>query len=73
MPMPMSPAWVALGLGMSGVGGFGFDDQQESDAERRNRLAQLAQSQQSLTQQGSPATQSLFGGIGGFNGTGLLR
>ena len=73
MPMPMSPAGVALGLGMSGVGGFGFGDQQESDAERRKRLAQLAQSQQSLTQQGSPATQSLFGGIGGFNGTGLLR
>ena len=71
MAMPMSPAGMALGLGMAGMGGFGFGDQQESDEQRKRRLAQLAQSQQSLTQNASPATASLLGG-GLSGGTGRL-
>ena len=76
MPMPMSPAGMALGLnsipGLTGTAGLG--DATETDEQRRKRLAQLQQSQQSLTQQGSPATNSLFGSpFAGFNGTGLLR
>jgi hypothetical protein len=76
--MGFSPAGQALGLGglagIPGLGaGFGFGDQQETEEERRKRLGMVAQQRGQLTQQGSPATQSLFGGIGGFNGTGLLR
>ena len=48
-------------------------DQLETDEERKRRLAQIAQQRQLLTQQGSPATASLFGGLSGFNGTGLIR
>lgn len=76
MPMPFSPAGQALGLGGMIPGmGFGFGDQQESDEERKRRLAQIEQQRGLLTQQGSPATQSLFGGspFGGIGGTGLLR
>ena len=71
-PGGLSPAGAQLGLGMAGMGGFGFGDQQESDAERRKRLGMVVQSQRSLTQQASPATQSLFGGLGGIGGTGRL-
>ena len=74
MPMPFSPAGQALGLAgmIPGMGGFG--DAQESEEERRKRLAQVAQQRGLLTQQGSPATASLFGSpLSGFNGTGLLR
>ena len=75
MPMPMSPAGMALGLnsipGLTGTAGLG--DATETDEQRRKRLAQLQQSQQSLTHQGSPATASLFGGgISGIGGTGRL-
>ncbi len=70
-----SPAGMALGLGsipgLTGTAGLG--DAMETEEERRRRLQQLQQSRGQLTQQGSPATQSLFGGIGGYNGTGLLR
>ena len=72
----MSPAGQALGLGsIPGITGTaGLGDALESDEERKRRLAMLAQSRQSLTQQGSPATQSLFDSpFAGFNGTGLLR
>ena len=74
-----SPAGQALGLGglagIPGLGaGFGFGDQQETEEERRKRLGMVAQQRGQLTQQGSPATQSLFGSpFAGFNGTGLLR
>ena len=72
--MGFSPAGMALGLNqLPGMGGFGFGDAQESEEERRKRLAQLQQSRQSLTQQGSPATASLFGGgLAGIGGTGRL-
>ena len=71
-----SPAGMALGLGsipgLTGTAGLG--DAMETDEERRKRLQQLQQSRGQLTQQGSPATQSLFGSpFAGFNGTGLLR
>ena len=72
--MPMfSPAGMALGLNqLPGMGGFG--DAQETEEERRKRLAQIAQQRGLLTQQGSPAASSLFGSpLGGFNGTGLIR
>ena len=76
--MGFSPAGMALGLNqLPGMGGFGFGDTtMETPEERRKRLAQLAQSQQSLTQQGSPATSAL--GLGGsmfgtMSSTGLLR
>jgi hypothetical protein len=72
-PGGLSPAGASLGLAgmIPGMGGTG--DALESPEERKRRLAQLAQSQQSLTQQGSPATQSLFGGgIRGIGGTGRL-
>lgn len=70
-----SPAGAALGLNnLPGMGGFGFGDATETEEERRRRLQQLQQSRGQLTQQGSPATQSLFGSpFSGFNGTGLLR
>ena len=73
MPMPFSPAGQALGLAgmIPGMGGFG--DATETEEERRKRLAQIAQQRGLLTQNSSPATASLFGGISGFNGTGLLR
>jgi hypothetical protein len=79
MPMNFSPAGQSLGLnnlgsipGLTAVAGLG--DQLETDEQRRKRLAQLQQSQQSLTQNSSPATASLFGSpLSGFNGTGLLR
>ena len=75
MAMPMSPAGQALGLGsipgLTSVSGLG--DQLESPEERRKRLQQLAMSQQSLTQNASPATASLFGGgLSGIGGTGRL-
>jgi hypothetical protein len=71
--MNFSPAGMALGLGsIPGMAGFGFGDQQETEEERRKRLGMVAQQRGQLTQQGSPATQSLFGGIGGVNGTGRL-
>lgn len=74
-PEGLSPAGASLGLGsipgLTAVAGLG--DQMESDEQRRKRLAQLAQSQQSLTQQGSPAAASLFGGgLSGIGGTGRL-
>ena len=78
--MGFSPAGQALfGGGMAGMGGFGFGDQtMESDEERKRRLAQIAQQRGLLTQNASPATSalglggSMFGGIGGRNGTGLI-
>ena len=76
MPMPFSPAGQAL-FGQGQIPGLtsvsGLGDSLESPEERKRRLQQLQQSRGQLTQQGSPATQSLFGGIGGYNGTGLLR
>ena len=73
MPLPFSPAGQALGLAgmIPGMGGMG--DATESPEERRKRLAQIEQQRSALTQQGSPAASSLFGGLGGFNGTGLIR
>ena len=52
--------------------GAGLGDATETEEERRKRLGMVAQQRGQLTQQGSPATQSLFGGIGGVNGTGRL-
>ena len=71
----MSSAGQALGLGsipgLTAAAGLG--DQLETDEQRRKRLAQLQQSQQSLTQNSSPATASLFGGgLAGIGGTGRL-
>ena len=75
MAIPTSAAGQALGLGgtagLTGVAGLG--DQLETEEERKRRLAQIAQQRSLLTQNASPATASLFGGIGGVNGTGLLR
>ena len=73
-----SPAGQSLfGGGVGGMAGLtgvaGLGDQLETEDERKKRLAMIAQQRGLLTQQGSPATQSLFGGIGGYNGTGLLR
>jgi hypothetical protein len=72
--MGFSPAGQALGLGqipgITGIAGLG--DAMETEEERRKRQGMVAQSRGQLTQQGSPATQSLFGGIGGINGTGRL-
>ena len=61
MPMPFSAAGQALGLAgmIPGMGGVG--DALETPEERKRKLAQLQQSQQSLTQNASPATASLFG------------
>jgi hypothetical protein len=74
MPLPFSPAGQSLGLGgIPGMAGFGFGDAAESEEERRKRLAQIAQQRSLLTQNSSPAASSLFGGQGGFNGTGLIR
>ena len=74
MPMPFSPAGQALGLGqIPGITGTaGLGDAMETEEERRKRLGMVAQQRGQLTQQGSPATQSLFGGISGVNGTGRL-
>ena len=72
MPMPFSPAGEALGLGsipgLTSVSGLG--DASESPEERRKRLTQIAQQRQLLSQQGSPAANSLFGSM---TSTGLLR
>ena len=68
----LSPAGMSLGLnnlpGLTGTAGLG--DALESDEERKRRLAQIAQQRSLLTQNSSPAASSLFGGLGGFNGTG---
>ena len=72
-PGGLSPAGQSLGLArmIPGMGGMG--DATESPEERRKRLAQILQSQQSLTQQGSPAASSLFGSpFAGIGGTGRL-
>jgi hypothetical protein len=74
-PGGLSPAGASLGLGsipgLTAVAGLG--DQLETDEQRRKRLAQLQQSQQSLTQNSSPAASSLFGGgLSGIGGTGRL-
>ena len=75
MAMPFSAAGQALGLrsipGLTGTAGLG--DALESEEERKRRLAQIAQQRALLTQNASPAASSLFGGLGGFNGTGLIR
>ena len=70
--MNFSPAGQALGLAgmIPGMGGFGFGDQQETEEERRKRLGMIAMQRGQLTQQGSPATNSLFGSM---TSTGLLR
>jgi hypothetical protein len=73
MPLPFSPAGQALGLAgmIPGMGGMG--DATESPEERRKRLAQIEQQRSALTQQGSPAANSLFGGgLSGIAGTGRL-
>lgn len=74
--MGFSPAGQSLfgGLGqIPGLGaGLGFGDSQETEEERRKRLGMVAQQRQLLTPQASPATNSLFGGIDGINGTGRL-
>ena len=73
-PGGLSPAGASLGLGgIPGLAVFGFGDQQESEEERRKRLGMVAQQRGQLTQNASPATASLFGGLGGIGGTGLLR
>ena len=66
-PGGLSPAGQSLGLAgmIPGMGGMG--DALETPEERRKRLAQL---QQSLTPQASPATNALFGSM---TPTGLLR
>lgn len=75
MPMNFSPAGQALGLGqIPGLGdalaGQVTDD---TDELRKKRLLQQQQ-QQLLGPGGSAASASLFGsGLGGLNGTGLLR
>ena len=63
MPMPFSPAGQALGLAgtIPGMGGFG--DATETPEERRKRLQQIELQRQSLTQNASPATASLFGSM----------
>jgi hypothetical protein len=67
MPQNFSPAFLALGLnnipGVTAAAGLG--DAMETEEERRRRLAQIAQQRQLLTQSGSPAASSLFGGLGG--------
>ena len=69
MAMQFSPAGQSLGLNnLVGVSGLG--DQLESEAERKRRLAQIAQQRQLLSPQASPATASLFGSM---TSTGLLR
>ena len=72
-PGGLSPVGQSLGLAgmIPGMGGMG--DATETEEERRRRLAQIAQQRSLLTQNASPAASSLFGGLGGFNGTGLIR
>ena len=80
MPLPsmnfaggLSPAGQSLGLGsLPGMAGLG--DAMETPEERRKRLQQIEQQRSLLTQNASPAANSLFGSpLSGFNGTGLLR
>ena len=76
MAMPsFSPAGTALGLGqIPGITGTaGLGDAMETEEERRKRLGMVAQQRSLLTQNASPAASSLFGGLGGLGGTGLLR
>ena len=63
--MNFSPAGMALGLGsLPGITGTaGLGDAMETDEERKRRLAQIAQQRSLLTQQGSPAANSLFGSM----------
>ena len=64
-PGGLSPAGQTLGLAgmIPGMGGMG--DAMESPEERRKRLQQIELQRQSLTQNASPASTSLFGGMGG--------
>ena len=71
MPMPFSPAGQALGLNnLPGLGtalaGQTADDTEEL---RKKRMLEMQQ-RQLLGPGGSAAATSLFGGIGGRNGTG---
>jgi hypothetical protein len=76
MPMnSFSPAGTALGLGrIPGLGdALAGQVGDESEALRKKKMLE-AQQQQLLGPSGSAASASLFGsGIGGLNGTGLIR
>jgi hypothetical protein len=72
--MGFSPVGQALGLGqIPGITGTaGLGDAMETEEERRKRLGMVAQQRGQLTQNASPAANSLFGGLGGTGGTGRL-
>jgi hypothetical protein len=84
MPMPMSNLSAAgAQLGLGGIGqSLGLDLQDQvaglTEEERKRRMAQIAQQRQLGVSGASAAGQSLglggsVFGLGGFNGTGLLR
>jgi hypothetical protein len=78
MPMQFtnfSPAGQSLGLNNLPGLGDALAGQVTDDVEELRKKKMLeAQQQQLLGPSGSAAASSLFGsGIGGFNGTGLLR
>ena len=74
MPMPFSAAGQALGLNNLPGLGTALAGQTADDTEELRRKKMLeAQQRALLGPSGSAAATSLFGGISGFNGTGLLR
>jgi hypothetical protein len=74
MPNPFSPAGTALGLGQIPGLGDALAGQVTDDTEELRRKKMLeAQQRQLLGPSGSAAANSLFGGLSGLNGTGLIR
>ena len=74
--MNFSPAGTALFGGLGRIPGLGdaLAGQVTDDTEELRKKKMLeAQQRQLLGSGGSAAASSLFGGIAGFNGTGLLR
>jgi hypothetical protein len=74
MPMTFSPVGMALFGGGQNLGSDLQDQVIDQTEELRKKKMLEAQQNALLGVSGSSAAgQSLFGGIGGFNGTGLLR
>ena len=77
MPIPFSPAGMSLGLNTLGrVPGLGDalagQVGDETDELRKRRMQEEQQRALLGPGGGSPASASLFGGIGGIGGTGRL-
>lgn len=69
MPLPMKSAGLSPAVADLGLGDLlGQQVKDETDEERKKRMKEM-QDRQMSGPGGSPATQALFGGLGGGYGT----